>query len=698
VLGDLLLHPRAVRVVWPGLLLLLLAYALLVSSPPALGPGSDALRDPPRATSPDVVELWATADRLVEPILPGWDPDAQGYRSTDLGAADGPATSRINAEMLLVHSQAALADHEGAARHDDRVVALVRRLVERNYVPTLRGRRVLEGPGTGDHRHAPGFSTTEGDVTMHPSFDAVAMRALAAAWRARDRVDMPDDLADALKDAVSAVGRSAYWGGDRRTLNQINWNVDVYEAYADVTGDPTLLRDDYREQLTWFLDHARAPYVDGGTSNLSSGLGLRYVPTRPPTATLNRSDSTEYANIVVGALGAYDRAVRAGMAPLSPSQLRLAQAWLRRTLLGGWTGAGLLNWDTGLGKDRLYLTQYWVHALRGMLRALEGTRSQQTFPQQQALARGLLRSALRTFAERVRQEGRVEVSPSFYGMTGSALLGEDGNLHVALARLASVLAAADGDDLASGPSRPLPSSLTHDGDLGRLTVSTSRYATAIVRPFAALQTGGIEPARLFDDLGRGLTSVGGRRGGTLGLRIQGPDGRRRLETQPGSTTLSQSLIVPGDDRADTSGDLGESATATATDSGEGVRVELTHEFREGTIQTTYRIVNHGGQTLTGILRLPTAGGDGTATIRGVPMRVGLRLTGEDLEQLPIVAPSGGRYVAATYGLPDDARGTVDFPNASTSNPGPGPQLQVRFGIPPGRMEITRLIGVPATDG
>ncbi|MCK9249781.1 MAG: hypothetical protein M0P31_12515 [Solirubrobacteraceae bacterium] len=680
--------PRAIVLLVLALLVLLVVGRPFSGTSTPEDPLAVALARPGAGGGTMDVDLWATTDRLVRPIDGRWSAGRRSYLD-----AEGRVARRVDLEMLLVHAQAAEAGHRGVARRDRRIAPLVVRILDDHYVPERDGRKVQPFNPSSDYTSFPGFSTTIRTVTMHPSFTAVVMQALAAAWRVRDRVGLPAATSRRIREAVVGVAGADGWSGDERALNQVNWNVDVYEAHADVTDDPRMLRDDYRRQLVWLLQHARAPVSADGSPNLTSGLGFRYHPFFRADHVVNRAHTAEYANLVIGALGAYDRAVEAGMEPLPPELLDVARRWIRRTAMGDWTPSGVLNWDTGLGRDRLYLTQYWVHALRGALSALRGTRRAGLIEGQEELARGLVRAAAWVLQDRERQEGTSAISPAFYGMTGSVFTETGGNPQVSGSRLASTLAGVALDGLDEGRYLPLPEAYSHDAELGRMTVATARMATAVVRPYGPLRWGGIEPARLFDDRGRAVTHVGGSGDGSLGLRIDDGD-VRILETQPGQTTMSQSLIRPAPDDVDVARPLVGAMQATADDRGPGVEVSLQHRFDAGTITTVYVLRNTAGRPLRATLRIPTYGRGRPARLRDRAMTTALRVRGEDLKQMPIETASGTRFVAGLFGLPADAEGVVERPRAQLSNPEPGPQLTVRFALPPGELRVTRVIGVP----
>lgn len=648
-----------------------------------------------RLLAADPGDLWSVADAAVTPIEGLWDAEQGAY------VAGGGPRARLNAEMLLLHSYAALARRQavgGQASHPERVEALVRLLTGRMYIATLDGQVApAPEPGRSVTIHAPGFADAEGGVaSMHQALDAVAARALAAAWRARDVVGLSQRSRDLIRDRVSAVARSPFWRAPSRLLNQINWSADVYAADAEVTGDPMLLRQDYRRQLIWFAEHARKPAYPGGTANLGSGGAFRYLPHRAESNLTNRSDTVEYANITLGALAYLDEARRLGMGQLPKRTRQTLRSWARRTTWGGWTSSGYPNWDSGKGVSRLHLTQYWLLALRGFAAGTEGSTAQGLLSKQQATTRWLVRRAVATYRERVAAADSVVLPATAFGLSGGPLVTPAFDGLTGTARFASTLAEMADRGLASpqggaADTEPLPDAFTHDADIGRTAVTTKRYATAFLRPWSPLRVGGLEPSRFIDSRGRALTGIGGSGDGALGMRILVP-GRPAIETQRGVYRKGQSALAPTTKRLRDSSRLLRSPLALAgSESALGVTVGVRHRVSASNVRTTYVVKNTRRAPVTAELRVPTYGQGASGSLQ-----VGQRIGPATLSRmLTVVAPSGGRFRVRFTGLPPRARGTVVGVEPQTGNPTPGPQLVVRVTLPKKETTtIERLIAVP----
>lgn len=638
-------------------------------------------------------DFWSMADAAVIPLDGFWDVRRGGYVAPSNVSDRGVLRVRTNAEMLLVHAHAARAGHQGASQRPDRIEPLVRLLTGMMYLPSLDGKVTpTYRDGRSVTAHAPGFSDAGGNTsTMHQSLDAVVMRALAAAWVVRDQVGLPEDARWLIQDRVKAVTLSPFWRFPSRLLNQINWNADVYSAYTTVTGDPALMRNDYRKQLVWFAEHARKRAYPKGTTNLASGLGFHYTPNRGTDSHLNQVDTSEYANITLGALAHLDQAGSVGMAPLPASVHTTLQKWMRRVVYGTWTESGYLNWDSGKGIDRIHLTQYWLLALRGFGTAMEGSKSSGLLSDQQPVARQMAAQAMALYRRRALEHGSVILPASSFGFAGSSLVSDnfDGTTGTArFASTASELALLGLEPRSSRKSAPMPNAYSHDQSLGRLAVTTSRYATAVVRPWSGLRSGGIEPARIIDARGRAVTGLGGSTAGTLALSLSA-GGSQILSTQPGRYRATQSKVRMPKGTVDRSATLRRSLTVTATDAAANLSLDLSHRFDAKSIATRYRIDNRRSGQVTATLRVPTYG----SRISG-SLRVGRRISRTTLTAgLKVTSPDGARFTVRFEDLPKAARGAVVRGTKQIGNPDAGPELRISFRLPKGKTSIRRTLTV-----
>jgi hypothetical protein len=284
------------------------------------------------------------ADRIVAELPTPWNEERGAYFSENHGYA-----ARTNANLLLLHSVAALRGHEGPTRRD----AHARRLVE---TMTSRPMLLLPSPVPPHGRTVCWSRDLTWSERDHMSLDSQIGEALAMAFRARKQLALAPASARRIVQVVDACARHPAWRFPRMLLNQINWNAQLYASAARVTGHRDLLRRDYRRSLGWFTAGITRPPGGYWTANLGPGYGFHYSPQAPAGVSLN-FDTPEYANIVLTSLRYYRAARNAGMAPLSRRAVLLMRAWITRVLAGSWTHAGYLNWDTGHGRGRWHSGQ-----------------------------------------------------------------------------------------------------------------------------------------------------------------------------------------------------------------------------------------------------------------------------------------------------------------------------------------------------
>jgi hypothetical protein len=468
----------------------------------------------------DDARYWRVADRLVSRLDHKWVADAGAYR-LGWGGVDTPG----NANLLTVHSIAAVRRHSGPSRQDARARAIVRELLATPPYVTV--------PSTKGQPHAPGWtvSMTTTPSYQHMAVDAEVIDGLAFAWRARHAIELPDTLRALLRSRVAAVARSRFWRWPSATLNQINWPATVESGYATVTGDNSLLRRDLRLHIRRFVAGVRSDPARAG--NLGPGLRFHYLPTASVHNGMN-IDSAEYGSMVAAFTRFYASARRRGMAAPSARGRRLLGAWLRRVLAGYWTHGGYLNWDTGYGFARWHQ----IHKYGLAQQALIGIASTPHLASSRLRARAAWMLD-RSFAFHERQARR---GPA--GVTAGTLFGVpsrmrgDGFGELGAARVAGNAARAIAAGLGRLHRARPPALYAFDPDTGRLAVTTPRYNTAVV-PVSqgAFPYGGIELARLYDGDQEVAANIGGRPPASFGLLVRDTQGRRVLVTQTPSTKL-----------------------------------------------------------------------------------------------------------------------------------------------------------------
>jgi hypothetical protein len=644
-----------------------------VTTDPRFNAAGRAAEQHLRAVASD--DAWAVPNAVLEPVDRLWDDRVGAYVSPG-----GRVSTRLNSELLRIHAAAAQAGYTGAARDDDRVRRIAAYLTGPAYIASPDGERF----GSSRHNaiHIPGWRQSSADVVnQHPSIDAAVARSLRAAWLARKAASLPGTTEEAIRATVAAVASSRAFRHPARLLNQINWNADLYAAAAAVTGDARLLREDYRAQLQWFVDHAHAPVRPGGLPNLSGGNGFTYQPEADRTATLNRSDTVEYANIVLGSLRHYDEAVRAGMEPLAPEDRATLRAWAEHTLDAGWTASGYLNWETGKAGSRLHLRQYWALALDGAVAASRSAADLTGLPPSEGDE--LLSRADALFRRWAARERSVLLPATAFGYPSRFASVRD-NRTTASVRLAATVAewAAScgcGGLLPAADPSTAPLHVALDGDLRRLAVNGPNYSTAI-SPVAVPTGGGLEPGWLLDRNARPLGALGGGGPGSLGLRLS-RGGREVLDTQPGQRRSEALSLLPVD---------GEPRAFSGRVAGPHAVVRVTHRFEVDRIVTRY--VVDPQRPVDVEVRIPSAGGAGTvrcagSTVLDHDVTIPGCLTGRDLL---VQATGGGSMHVAFEGLPRRADVSLRRARQRSTVPEPGRQATLRFRLDR-RTTITRTL-------
>lgn len=624
----------------------------------------------------DDEDAWAVPDAVSRPLDRLWDDERGAYVSPG-----GRISTRLNAELLRLHAAAAQAGHDGPARRDARVRRIVAYLTGPAYIDSTEGERF--GGSRHNSIHVPGWRQSSSRVVnQHPSIDATVARGLRGAWLAREGTELSGKLRDDLRRTVVAVASSKEFRAPNRLLNQINWNADLYAAAATVSGDETLLREDYREQLQWFVDHAHEPTVEGGRPNLSRGNGFFYQPEADPQATLNRSDTVEYASIVLGALRYYDEAVQAGMKPLDEDDRATMTAWATHTIDGGWTPSGYLNWETGKAASRLHLRQYWALALDGVA---NGTRGSAGLTRRDpADADRLISRGEELFRRWAADAGSVLLPATSFNYP-SRFVGVRNNRTTASVRLAATVAEWTASCGCRGRLTPpaaadAPLRIRFDPQFRRLAVNGPRYATAI-SPTAIPTGGGLEPAWILDANASSLGALGGGGQGSLGLRIVA-DGRTLLDTQPGPTRAGALGLRPVTKDPD--------AYTGRIAFGESV-VRVTHRFEPDRIVTTYLVDPRREVEVR--IRLPSAGRGGRVRcgpgVLGLPPRG--RLPGCERGEDYVVRSAGGASMhVGLVGLTPGGVLSRSRPAARSTVPRPGSQATVRIRLDE-RTSITRVM-------
>ena len=375
---------------------------------------------------------------------------------------------------------------------------------------------------------------------MHLSVDPKVARALYYAWRAREQLGLSGGDGRAHGRRPCARSRaSPFFRYPNVRLNQINFSAELHACAASMTGDPTLLRRDYRRQLGALPATARSGRcARGGFPNLGPSYNFHRNPFQRAGAKHN-IESTEYANIVLDVIYYYEQARREGMTPISERHARTLRAWVRRALPAYWTHSGYVNWDTGLYLYRWHLSRYWAWCCQGLL-AIASSKNFVT-DNERRWAKFMFDRSLdlyERFTERW-DDDRREPGSSLYGVTTKFSEGR----HFELARFQALAAEAVLRGMGDDPAEEPPPLYAFDPSIGRLAITTPTYNTAIV-PVSngAFPYGGIDLARWFDSRQRVISHIGGRAPAGFGLGVRAPNGKLVTASQRPRTLASKGRI------------------------------------------------------------------------------------------------------------------------------------------------------------
>jgi hypothetical protein len=633
-------------------------------------------------------DYWEFADWLQPAIDRLWS-DARSAYTTD---------ARINASVLATHAIAALVGHDGACRRDERARQLAARLCEsppfrapRNGRPTRHS-----DPRSESQAHAPGWVTniTQPGSQQHITVDPKVARALYYAWRARVELQLPPATVSRIVELVRSVAYSPFFRYPNIRLNQINFAAELHACTASMTGETTLLRSDYRRQLTRFLDGAKRSVRPWRIANLGSSYSFHRNPFQRAGANQN-IESAEYANIVLDVIYYYEQARRAGMKPLSEGQARTLRAWVKRALPAYWTHSGYLNWDTGLYLYRWHLSRYWAWSCQGLL----AIATSQNFvdDDERRWAKHIFDRSLalyERFTERW-DDDRREPGSSLYGVTTKFSEGP----HFELARFQALAAEAVLRGLGDRSSEEPPPLYAFDPAIGRLTITTPSYNTALVGVSnGAFPYGGIELARLYDAKQRVVSHIGGRAPAGFGLVVRAPNGKLvaasqrpntvfRPERRPIVLTKSPRGKVIRGSRYPRSPYAGPFTSLQAVGSTErsGIRFNSRYDLAPDRIAVAWKVTRGRTDPLSVEAMLPSWG-DATVSVilkSGATVKLTGRppgVTKVDIAAVDHFAIDGSEsgYQVFPGSFPAGAIAYLLTPTSQTSNPRPGPSVALRL--------------------
>jgi hypothetical protein len=645
---------------------------------------------PPGLSEPPLgnADYWRFADWLASFFNQLWDPDRHYYRS----GASGNGRIYHNSALLTTHAIAALTGHDGACRQDDRARQLARQLCE-SPPWSERGSPIEPDP----QFHVPGWveSMNTVEAAMDKSIDPKVAEALAYAWRARDVLELQQETVDLIVDRISRCAHGPFFRFPNVRLNQINWHAEMYAQYATVSGDTELLVNDYRQQVDRFVSGITRPLTVGGSPNLGPGYRFHYLPHKPPDHGLNL-DSAEYASMTCHFMIWYEQALRAGMVPLAPEQIRLLRAWVEHIVCGYWTHAGYLNWDTGFSFKRWHVGRTFALARQGLLAIALSPRFQ-VDPSLGRWAKFMFDAGFNLY-ERFTREATdgIGIAPAVLYDLKVNPLGPSVRELFAVRMQADAARAVVLGLAGVAVSKP-PPLYSFDPDIGRLAVTTPTYSTAIIPVNqGAVPYGGIELARLFDRSQQPIADIGGRPWASFGVVVRNQRGQAVLISQRGRFApdpLRPPLVLARSPRGAVrratqyparpyAGAFDDLVADGYTESTEAA-VATTHRFRSKSIDTHWKINRHKRGRYSVDVLFPSWGRQASveAVLRdGQRVTLASALTRRQKVRMRNVAyfylaGSEGGYVVVPFGR---RHGTARIvrPKAQAAAPVPGPTLAV----------------------
>ena len=648
--------------------------------------GSPGLPAPPFTDA----DYWRFADWMAPYFDTLWLPDKSLYVSGNT------TVGRIyhNALLLTTHAVAALANHDGPSRRDERAVILARRLCDSPPWSEL-AQPIEPDP----QFHTPGWVESMGtrEAAMDKSIDPKVAEALMYAWRARDVIGLPEETRDLIVDRVTRCARGPFFRYPGVRLNQINWNCELYAHMATITGDNELLVNDYRAQVARFAIGIKQPATRGGSPNLGPGYRFHYLPARPPTHPFNL-DSAEYASETVHFILYYEQAIRAGMAPLAPEHVELLRAWVEHIVYGYWTHGGYLNWDTGYGFKRWHAGRTWALAQQGLLAITSAPRFQND-PMIGQWAKYMFDRGLGLYERLSREAPDAKgIAPSNLYDIALAPIGPSIR-DLFAARMQANAARAVALGLGSQPAAAPPPLYSFDADIGRLAITTPTYSTAVLAVNQrAIPYGGLEMARLYDGDQRVVSNVGGRPWASFGVLVRDSRSKEILLSQrpkpepPARPPLELLKSPRGRVRAAKPypkrpyGGPFETVVARGRAVAPEVMVETTHRFERDWIQTAWRITRRVRGRYTVDVLFPSWGKNATVeAILAGGKRVTLAGPGKPRRTVSLakvayfyVAGEDSGYVMLPVEHRPKAVAHVLRPRAQSSSPRPGPTLALQL--------------------
>ena len=630
---------------------------------------------------------WSFADKLARRLDDTWSPYLNRYRP-----GSSSVDTMMNANMLLLHSTAALRGHEGASRQDERARSIVAQLM--GTPPWVES---VTNPPPGSHPHVPGWVASMSDerTAQHLVVDGEVTDGLAMAWQARDALGLDPGVQALLADRLRRVAEGPYWRYPTLRLNQINWYGEVYNAAWLATGNPAYLQRDLRGQLAAFVRSIRNP-APNTAGSLGPGMQFHYIPYAEMGSKLN-IESTEYANIVASVVRFYDTAIAAGMRPLPADDEALLRRWMTRVLAGYWTHAGYLNWDTGFSFGRWHQMKKFALSQQALIGIAAGGRLSPSRAEAR-WAKHLLEKGFELYERKLPPEEGV--APGlFYDLKPKPQSNKQALF--AASRVAANAARAIAAGLPARNAEEPPPLYSFDPATGRLAVTTSAYNTAITAVTnGAYPYGGIDLARLYDGRQEVAATLGARVPSAFGIVARNRRGRARLVTaRPASEEARRPLRLLRAPRG-----VGSSGSSLRPFAGRfrvlrvsgraasgGVEAQSTYTFRRNAIEGAWTVRATTRRRRSAEALFPSTGGSRAAVWALLRDGQAVQLTAarpvQGVAAFWVQSERSG-YVVEPLDRVKGATASIVQPRRQASAPDPGPTLSIRL---TGRLRRERAV-------
>jgi hypothetical protein len=631
-------------------------------------------------------DYWAFADWAMTTADDLWD-ESYGFYGTDI---------RTSCAMLSAHSIACQVNYTGGpTRNDARAKRMAEQLV--NAPPFLTA---PDGKSTGatdphssSQAHTPGWCGSPLNATdgQHVSIDPKVAEALSRAWLVRDFIGLSKQTADAIANRIQATAEGVFFLYPNMRLNQVNWYMELYVWAAVTAKDPDKWMPQFRRQLTRWITgttQVRDPWI---IPNLSPSWSFR----RDPLQSLNSPqniESNEYCCIILDALSYLPEAKKYGLV-LTSDQKRVLKAWSKRAIPAYFTHSGYMNWDTGLYLDRWHLGRYWAWSLGGLFAIMYNDEQGDADDAQHA--KWLFDRALATYTRWAKLNGSaVPQTPTYPVKTGLSPNPPD-----MAARFVFLATRAVWRNIEGMPVKKPPAMYAYDPGIGRLTITTRTYNTAIVaQSNGAFPYGGLDLCRLADADQRVAASIGGTGTANFGVIVSDSHGdkvvasavprTKNASTPPLTMTEGPKGKVTSGKKYPSSPYAGsfDAIEVTGARDNHGVRVRSTNRFSSDHIVCTWkvdRLANSGALDVRA--HFPTYGkGAKITAVTTAGKRVALK-KGDGAISLKHVAylwlrsgsPETG-YVVVPRRFPKGATTEVVKPGKQSSAPLPGPTLTIKL--------------------